>query len=174
MDAANQLCDLCGVLNIYVRYVNSVCVSRARCVSCSGGVPLSKRGRAHHTQFILVISSLILQLSVRLTTRSCSCGQSIPPPPPPSCLLISTLLLTHNCPQWDASSRPTSTAPAGCQICHLWKPSTFTDSICSRMGAVLDGRTGTRTEADAGHFILSVSNQDYTTVQKGFFFFLRN
>ncbi len=58
LDGANQLCDLNGVLNIYVRYVNRVCVWRARCVSCNGGVPHSERGRTHHTQFILVISSL--------------------------------------------------------------------------------------------------------------------
>lgn len=112
--AANQPSDLRAVLNIYVRYVNRVCVSRARCVSGSA------LGTRPHTSQAVYFSHFlsILQLSVELTTRPCSCGQSITPAPR---LFISTLLPTHNCPCRDASSRPTSIEPACRQVCHLRK-----------------------------------------------------
>lgn len=76
--AANQTSDLRSALNIYVRYVNRVCVSRARCVSSK-----AHRTRPHTSQAVYFSHFLsILQLSVGLTTRPCSCGQSITPAPP--------------------------------------------------------------------------------------------
>lgn len=67
------------VLNIYVRYVNRVCFSRARCVSASA------LGTRPHTSQAVYFSHFlsILQLSVGLTAHPCSCGQSITPAPPP-------------------------------------------------------------------------------------------
>lgn len=120
-----------------------LCPLRQQGVRLSGQMCLLQRWSAAlrtrpHTSHAVYFSHFlsILQLSVKLTTRPCSCGQSITPPPP----VFS--LSAHSCRRTTvlggAPLPPhhptTSTALAGCQICHLWKPSIFTDSICSGMG----------------------------------------